>query len=374
MKKLTALLLILVLCLSLAACGSDANNANTNANANANANANSGNGNGSPSAPGNDTPASDDYEPFTIRIATSKADTNNQSVSAFELKEFLEAETNGKVTVEVYTNSSLLSEDSMLDGMRGHITDIGIQNTSVYNGFVPEVALFSLLGLFTDEENMAAAFEPEDGLFNYINGLIDSTLSLHTIGTIVDGGTDCIANRVRPITTVADVAGLNFRAPNDEVAMALKSMGATPMTLPSSDAYTALQSGVCDGVMVSSSSLINNKFNEILPYATNLPGCPLNYVSVMVAEDTWNAWPDSVKALLEQKCAEIYEETKADAVDADVREWATIGETCEVIHLTDEQLEAFLEVIRPAQLQILEDELSSESYNTIMGILEKYAF
>ncbi len=316
----------------------------------------------------------DDYEPFTIRIATSKADTNNQSTSAYELAEYLEAETNGKVTVEVYTNSSLLSEDSMLDGVRGHTTDIGIQSVGPYSGYVPEVAVHSLIGVFTDMENQAAAFESEDGVLNYVNGLIEEKLAVHTIGMIIDGGTDCLANNHNPIVTADDAKNLTFRAPNNEIALAISAIGGQPVTLSSSDAYTAIQNGVCDGVFCSSSSFLNNKFNEIVTYATNLPGTPINYVNIVVAQDTWASWPESVRTLIETKCAEILESTREHELEADAEEWGRIEESCEVTYLTEEQVQAYLDVIRPAQLQELEKAVEPDSYAKLMEILEKYAF
>lgn len=318
--------------------------------------------------------AETDYEPFTIRIATSKADTNNQSTSAYALAEYLEAETNGKVTVEVYSNSTLLSEDAMLDGVRGHTTDIGIQSTGPYSGYVPEVAVHSLIGVFTDMEDQASAFEAEDGMLNYINGLIEERLGVHTIGMIIDGGTDCLANNHNPIVTADDAKGLNFRAPNNEIALAISAIGGVPVTLPSSEAYTAIQNGVCDGVFCSSSSFLNNKFNEIVAYATNLPGTPINYVNIVVAQDTWESWPESVRTLIETKCAELLESTREHELEADAEEWARIEESCEVVHLTEEQVQAYLDVIRPAQLQALEDELEADSYAKVMDILEKYTF
>lgn len=360
MKKylLVLLSMIMVLSLCLSGCGSDGAPSSS---------APSGSVNSAGTAEG-------DYEPFTIRIATAKADTNNQSTSAYELAEYLEAETNGKVTVEVYTNSALLSEDAMLDGVRGHTTDIGIQSTGPYSGYVPEVAVHSLIGVFTSIEDQAAAFEPEDGMLNYINGLIEEKLGIHTIGMIVDGGTDCLANNHNPILTAEDAKGLNFRAPNNEIALAISAIGGVPVTLSSSDAYTAIQNGVCDGVFCSSSSFLNNKFNEIVAYATNLPGTPINYVNIVVAQDTWESWPESVRILIETKCAEIYEGTKTHEMEADAEEWARIEETCEVVYLTDEQIQAYLDVIRPEQLETLEKTLEPDSYAKIMEILEKYTF
>ena len=354
MKKYLLILLgvVMVLALCLSGCSSDGVSGNAN------------------SAGGTE----DDYEPFTIRIATSKADTNNQSTSAYALAEYLEAETNGKVTVEVYSNSTLLSEDAMLDGVRGHTTDIGIQSTGPYSGYVPEVAVHSLIGVFADMEDQAAAFEAEDGMLNYVNGLIEEKLGVHTIGMIIDGGTDCLANNRNPIVTGDDAKGLNFRAPNNEIALAISAIGGVPVTLPSSEAYTAIQNGVCDGVFCSSSSFLNNKFNEIVAYATNLPGTPINYVNIVVAQDTWESWPESVRTLFETKCAELRESTREHELEADAEEWAKIEESCEVVYLTDEQIQAYLDVIRPAQLQALEEALEPDSYTKVMEILEKYTF
>ena len=74
-------------------------------------------------------------------------------------------------------------------------------------------------------------------------------------------------NSVRPINTMADMAGLKIRTPKNEVMLAtFEAFGANPVPLAWSETPTALQTGTVDGGDNGTSFIRDMKFYEFEPH------------------------------------------------------------------------------------------------------------
>ena len=74
-------------------------------------------------------------------------------------------------------------------------------------------------------------------------------------------------NSVRPINTMADMAGLKIRVPKNEVMLAtFEAFGANPVPLAWSETPTALQTGTVDGGDNGTSFIRDMKFYEFEPH------------------------------------------------------------------------------------------------------------
>lgn len=76
------------------------------------------------------------------------------------------------------------------------------------------------------------------------------------------------ANRVHPIGMPDGVKGLKFRGADRTVDAALKEAGASVFAMPSTELYSALQSGVLDGLLTSYDSLLSMRLYEQSKFAT----------------------------------------------------------------------------------------------------------
>lgn len=76
------------------------------------------------------------------------------------------------------------------------------------------------------------------------------------------------ANRVHPIGNPDGVKGLKFRGADRTVDAALKEAGASVFSMPSTELYSALQSGVLDGMLTSYDSLMSMRLYEQSKFAT----------------------------------------------------------------------------------------------------------
>ena len=76
----------------------------------------------------------------------------------------------------------------------------------------------------------------------------------------------------KPITSVADLAGMKIRSGGGISEAAAKALGASPLVKPAPESYELLSSGVADGTFFPSESIKSFNLDKIVKYATYFPG------------------------------------------------------------------------------------------------------
>jgi TRAP-type C4-dicarboxylate transport system substrate-binding protein len=76
----------------------------------------------------------------------------------------------------------------------------------------------------------------------------------------------------KPIRKISDIKGLKIRTPSKAQAGLIKALGATPVAMPVTRMYNALNTGVVDALMVPPSVILSFKIGEVAKYyTTGLP-------------------------------------------------------------------------------------------------------
>lgn len=75
----------------------------------------------------------------------------------------------------------------------------------------------------------------------------------------------------KEIRTPADMAGLKIRVSGAFPAKVIESLGATPVQMPATEMYNALQTGLIDGIMTGASAILDFKLNEVADVYTEGP-------------------------------------------------------------------------------------------------------
>ncbi|MGB0631253.1 MAG: TRAP transporter substrate-binding protein [Alphaproteobacteria bacterium] len=91
--------------------------------------------------------------------------------------------------------------------------------------------------------------------------------------------------RDKPIRSLADLKGLKIRASSKSAAAILTAYGATPVQMPATKVYTSMSTGVVDGALMGTGSLLIFKLIEPTKYVTmGLPEMPTTLFMVMNEE------------------------------------------------------------------------------------------
>lgn len=94
--------------------------------------------------------------------------------------------------------------------------------------------------------------------------------------------------RDTPVREIGDLEGMKIRVASSSAAAIIEAWGATPVPMPANKVYTAMNTGVVDGALMGTDSLLIFKMIETTKYVTdNLPEMP-TAIFMVANEDAYN--------------------------------------------------------------------------------------
>ncbi|MGB8337694.1 MAG: TRAP transporter substrate-binding protein DctP [Burkholderiales bacterium] len=176
----------------------------------------------------------------------------------------VEKRSNGSLKVEIYPASSLVKTNSQIGALRKGALDMSLVPLAYGGGEIPETNIGLMPTLVTSYEQGLRWKEAPIGR-ELSRALEDKNIKFVT--WIWQGGG--IASTKGPVIKPDDVKGMKIRGGSKEMDLMLKSAGAAVTAMPSSEVYNAMQSGVLDAAVTSSTSLITFRLNEFTKNVTS---------------------------------------------------------------------------------------------------------
>ena len=154
--------------------------------------------------------------------------------------------------------------------------------------------------------------------------------------------------RDKVIRTPADLAGLKVRVAGATAADVATALGATPVQMPISQVYNALQTGLIDGVITGASTLTDFKLDEVADALTL--GAPLGRLTfyTVMNEGAYNGLTDDQKAALDEASGASLSKSAEDAwlVTANAAMEAARADSANtVVDLSAEEAAAFSDAV-----------------------------
>lgn len=169
----------------------------------------------------------------------------------------VESRTGGKIKFEIHPNSSLVKATSQVSALRKGALDLSLVPLAYGGGEIPAVNITLMPALVSSyEEGMRWKDAP-------IGKELDKILEekgIKLLTWVWQGGG--VASIGRAVLVPEDVRGMKARGASREIDLMLKAAGAAITSMPSSEVYAAMQSGVLDAAVTSSTSLISYRLQE----------------------------------------------------------------------------------------------------------------
>ena len=169
----------------------------------------------------------------------------------------VEKRTNGSLKVEVYPASSLVKTFAQFGAIRKGALDMSVLPIAYGGGEVPEANLGLMPALITSYEQGLRWKDAPIGK-EWSKLLEDRGIRIVTWVWQAGG----MASQVKPVVSPDDAKGLKIRGGSKEMDLMLKGAGAAITNVPSNEIYSAMQSGVLDASLTSSTSLITFRLYE----------------------------------------------------------------------------------------------------------------
>lgn len=208
--------------------------------------------------------------------------------------EMVEARTDEKVKVKAMYSSTLLNSKNTIEGVLRGVADVAMNVSSFRPERFPMMALLNYPHPYKHTMvpvqiawDMYNKFDPPE-----FKGVKVISFSCNGLGE--DG---CGFFGKFPVTVMADLYGKEVRATGTGV-QALEKLGASPVFLPVSEIYEALQKNIIKGSYTTFEIIKPFKFNEVIDYITPFPA-PAGVMFTIVNEKKFSSWPDDVKMVVE---------------------------------------------------------------------------
>lgn len=184
-----------------------------------------------------------------------------------KFKELVEKQSNGALKIELFPNCSLGDESEMIQNVRRGSLDMTVVGIGNVVPLVPGLSALTIPYLLSSDEDVVKATTGE--LFDYFNSMSMKS-GLRILGYCY-GNFRLITNSKRPVTSLADVAGLKLRVPNNKVFVeTYRAWGANPVPMAWAETFTAMQQGVVDGQDNPYVVNYTMKFHEVQKFLTEI--------------------------------------------------------------------------------------------------------
>lgn len=209
-----------------------------------------------------------------------------------------EAATNGKYKMQMFPNSVLGDEKTMIE--QTQIGAINILRTSLgpVGAVVPEVNVFNMPFVFRNEAHMRAVIDGPIGqeIIDKVNASPARMVAL----AWMDGGSRSLYTK-KPVRTIADLKGQKVRMMGNPLFVdTMNALGGNGIAMGYGEVYSALQTGVLDGAENNPPSMFtSNHFTTGAKYYTQTNHLIIPELLVM-SKVTWDKMTPPEQALMKK--------------------------------------------------------------------------
>lgn len=303
----------------------------------------------------------EDGESQTVfRVAFNQDINHPQAQALTELSEELEAETDGRYALELYTDETLGDQAATIEQVQSGTIDFAVVAGSLLENFNSDISVVNLPYLYESPEHQMSVLNDRE-----IVGELYDTLEEDNIKVLsaYHGGVRNVYSSVGPVETPADLDGQKIRViGSDTNVRMMELMGGVGTPMAQGEVYTAIQSGVLDGAENNELIYSTLSHDEIAPYYSRTEHLMLpDYL--VTSPTVWDGISEEDRAVFEELLAGSVE-TELEAFGAAVEEATAAAEEAGA-QFNEADVEAFREATRPLHEELVTSDLAQAVYDAI---------
>jgi len=235
-------------------------------------------------------------KPLVLKVSfyTHAPERNVYSRANGWILQEVEKRSNGRIKFEYYYSGSLVPGRETVAGLRDGVADIAFVVSFYEPGKLPLGTVTTLPMLGRNFYSTAMAFrelvqlpEMQAELDKYnIRYLSHCTNSSYTLWTNT------------PVHSVADLKGKKLRAISGQDKL-IKALGAVPVSVVSTELYTALERKTLDGTLANPTFATDYKFQEVCPYYYSMM-FGNGTVFLGINKDSWKKIPPDIQQMFDE--------------------------------------------------------------------------
>ena len=291
-------------------------------------------------------------DPIVIKFSHVVAENTPKGLMGKKFKELVDQRLGGKVEVEVYPNSQLFNDDTVLPAMLLGDVQLAAPSLSKFGKYTSQLPVFDLPFLFKDIQ-AAERFQQGPAGQKLLLSMEDK--GLIGLGFLHNGLKQLSATK--PLRVPEDAAGLKFRIQTSDVLAAqFEAVDAVPLKKPFSEVFTLLQTKAIDGQENTWSNIYSKKFFEVQDYITESNHGLIDYL-VVTSASFWNGLPDDIRLEVKKALDEAIAYGNKVALDKATGDRQKIIDSgrSEIIQLTDAERAKWVEAMKPVWKKFEDD-------------------
>ena len=240
-------------------------------------------------------------KPIVIKFGHHLADSHSLSEQVVKFADLVKEKSGGQMTVEIFSNGQIGDQRDLLEGLKLGTVNMSMGDAGLVSNYYPAMGILDLPYIFDSMEHAKAALDGEAG-----KKLKEGVLEVAGFRTLViepQSYRHVILGK-KEISSFDEFNGLKLRtlqAP--QIVETFKSFGSQPVALPTGEAFSAMQTGVVDGLESNAEFLQSIKIWEVGNYMVKTQH-NLTNETFNISEQFYQSLSDEQKKIIEDSLQE----------------------------------------------------------------------
>jgi len=278
----------------------------------------------------------------TLRAAHSSNPGQSVYIYWDELAKRVNEGAEDGLEIQVFPSGQLGGDEQIQRSLKSGTIHMG-SGASSNMGIVSDAYFWGDLPYVFDSPESAQKVFNDPVIADYLAEKMRADAGTVVLGHIEVGGFRILINTRRELRTPADIEGMKFRMlanPIDEAL--LSAWGATPVAMPWSEVFVAVEQGVVDGLQLQPQAIAGFGFDKMIRYGTHTKTLMTVHVAQIHAA-TWDDLSAEQQQLIRDASVEALKiANEADRADA-AKFMEDLSETIDFYTPTPEEFEQWRE-------------------------------
>ena len=227
---------------------------------------------------------------------------HNASIGTKMLLDRVKERWSGNFDYKLYYADTIIKTSQALDAINSGIIDTVTATTSYFTGKVP-IGDAYLMPFAHKGLNNLVEFAQNPEVIEIMNRHYVKAANAMVLSFLPMGESQIFA-KSPAITKINDFKGRKLRCPGGSQGEFIVGIGASPVTIPSSEVYMAAQRGIVDSAVYAVWAIEKLKLWEVLDSVIVSPPYQAYGVPIFINKDKWESFPEDLKKIFMETARE----------------------------------------------------------------------
>ena len=282
---------------------------------------------------------------YTMRLSHQFPPTHPTAQAMEQFAKDVDAATDGKVEVQVYGAAQLFKPKQHHSAVAGGQIESAIILSMQWGSTIPEMSLSMIPYLMSSPAKQEAFIGAEAAK------ILDKKMEqkgVKNIGWLVDTNDLIVTSSNHLLDTPESYKDVKIRGLNKQFDQGLIALGAVPVTMPGSEAYQALQTGIVDAGITAIQAAYSRKYYEVQKYGA-ASAIVVVFDNLVVNPKWWDGLPQDIQQAIQGAVDKAVDNSIIRYEGVNEKDMQHLAENgMEVVALTPEQIEPIKAIMQPA--------------------------